>query len=94
MSVQPAPWPQPSPQIAAAVGRMDRGRRAPLAVVVRDELGELYADEAFAAAFGVRGAGPAGFVTRAVDVGDGVAVRGASDRSAGRRGGTHQRRAR
>lgn len=55
MSVQPAPWPQPSPQIAAAVGRMYRGRRAPLAVVVRDELGELYADEAFVAAFGVRG---------------------------------------
>ena len=55
MSVQPAPWPQPSPQIAAAVGRMYRGRRAPLAVVIRDELGEVYADEAFAAAFGVRG---------------------------------------
>jgi transposase len=55
MSVQPAPWPQPSPQIAAAVGRMYRGRRAPLAVVIRDELGELYADEVFAAAFGVRG---------------------------------------
>jgi transposase len=55
MSVQPAPWPEPSPQIAAAVGRMYRGRRAPLAVVIRDELGELYADEAFAAAFGVRG---------------------------------------
>ncbi len=55
MSVQPASWPQPSPQIAAAVSRMYRGRRAPLAVVVRDELGELYADEAFTAAFGVRG---------------------------------------
>src|SRR6266540_226578 len=55
MSVQPAPWPQPSPQIAAAVVRMYRGRRAPLAVVIRDELGVLYADEAFAAAFGVRG---------------------------------------
>src|SRR6266550_1420923 len=55
MSVQPAPWPQPSPQIAAAVGRMYRGRRAPLAVVIRDELGEVYADEAFTAAFGVRG---------------------------------------
>lgn len=55
MSVQPAPWPQPSPQIAAAVGRMYRGRRAPLAVVIRDELGELYADAAFIAAFGVRG---------------------------------------
>jgi transposase len=55
MSVQPAPWPQPSPQVAAAVSRMYRRRRAPLAVVIRDELGELYADEAFSAAFGVRG---------------------------------------
>jgi transposase len=34
---------------------MYRGRRAPLPVVIRDELGELFADEAFAAAFGVRG---------------------------------------
>jgi hypothetical protein len=34
---------------------MCRGRRAALAVVIRDELGQLYADEAFAAAFGVRG---------------------------------------
>jgi transposase len=55
MSVQPAPWPPPSQEIAAAVQAMYRGRRAPLAVVIRDELGELYADEAFAAAFGVRG---------------------------------------
>ena len=55
MSVQPAPWPEPSQEIAAAVGRMYRGRRAPLAVVIRDELGELYVDEAFVAAFGVRG---------------------------------------
>jgi transposase len=55
MSVQPAPWPQPSPQIAAAVSRRYRRRRAALAVVIRDELGELYADGAFAAAFGVRG---------------------------------------
>jgi transposase len=53
--MQPVPWPAPSQEIAAAVQAMYRGRRAPLAVVVRDELGELYADEAFAAAFGVRG---------------------------------------
>ena len=53
--MQPAPWPPPSQEIAAAVQAMYRGRRAPLAVVIRDELGELYADEAFAAAFGVRG---------------------------------------
>lgn len=55
MSVQPVPWPLPSPEIAAAVGRMYRGRRAPLAVVIRDELGEVYADAVFTAAFGVRG---------------------------------------
>jgi transposase len=55
MSVQPAPWPQPSKEIVAAVRGMYRGRRAPLPVVIRDELGELFADEEFAAAFGVRG---------------------------------------
>jgi transposase len=55
MSVQPAPWPQPSKEIVAAVRGMYRGRRAPLPVVIRDELGEVFADEAFAAAFGVRG---------------------------------------
>jgi hypothetical protein len=54
MSLQPAPWPQPSQEIVAAVRAMYRGRRAPLAVVIRDELGELFADEEFAAAFGVR----------------------------------------
>ncbi len=34
---------------------MFAGRRAPLPVVVRDELGELFADAEFAEAFGVRG---------------------------------------
>ncbi len=81
MSVQPAPWPQPSQEIAAAVGGMYQGRRAPLAVVIRDELGEVYADAVFTAAFGVRGR--PGLVTGPVDAGDGVAVRGASDRPAG-----------
>jgi hypothetical protein len=52
MSVQPAPWPQPSTEIVAAVRGMYRGRRAPLPVVIRDELGEVFADEAFAAGFG------------------------------------------
>ena len=37
--------------IAAIYG----GRRAPLAVVVRDELDEAFADGEFAAAFAVRG---------------------------------------
>jgi transposase len=55
MSMQPQPWPGPSPDVAAAVRAMYRRRRAPLAVVVRDELGELFADERFAAGFGVRG---------------------------------------
>jgi len=55
MSVQPMPWPQPSQEVAAAVRAMFRGRRAPLPVVIRDEMGELFADEQFAAAFGVRG---------------------------------------
>jgi IS5 family transposase len=55
MSVQPMPWPQPSQEVAAAVHAMYRGRRAPLPVVIRDEMGELFADEAFAVAFGARG---------------------------------------
>ena len=56
MSVQPQPWPQPDPQIAAAVRMMYSGRReAPLAVQVRDRLGELFPDAAFADGFGRAG---------------------------------------
>jgi transposase len=55
MSMQPQPWPEPSDEITVAVRKMYGGRRAPLPVVVRDELGELFTDERFAAAFGVRG---------------------------------------
>lgn len=56
MSVQPEPWPEPVPQVAAAVRAMYRGRReVPLPVRVRDELGELFADAEFAAGFGKRG---------------------------------------
>jgi IS5 family transposase len=55
MSVQPRPWPEPSDEISAAVRKMYGGRRAPLPVVIRDELGEVFTDEVFAAAFGVRG---------------------------------------
>ncbi|MFJ2582730.1 IS1182 family transposase [Kitasatospora aureofaciens] len=56
MSVQPQPWPQPDPQIAAAIRAMYRGKReAPLAVQVRDRLGELFPDAAFADAFGRAG---------------------------------------
>jgi transposase len=55
MSLQPRPWPEPAVEIATAVRVMYAGRRAPLPVVIRDELGELFADEAYAAAFADRG---------------------------------------
>lgn len=51
--MQPQSWPEPDPQVAAAIRAMYRGRReAPLAVQVRDRLGELFPDAAFADAFG------------------------------------------
>ena len=49
------PWPDPDPVVAAAVQAKYAGRRVPLAVAVRDRLGQWMADEVFAAAFGVRG---------------------------------------
>ena len=55
MSMQPQPWPEPADEVAQAVKAMYAGRRAPLPVVIRDELGELFADCEFAEAFGVRG---------------------------------------
>lgn len=55
MSVRPVPWPQPAAEIVAAVRAMYRGREVPLPVAVRDQLGELFADEHFVAAFGARG---------------------------------------
>ncbi len=56
MSVQPQRWPQPAPEIAAAVAVMYRGKRErPLPVMVRDQLGEWLADEQFAGAYGRRG---------------------------------------
>ena len=56
MCVQPVPWPEPDPQVAAAIAAKYRGKRPrPLAVLVRDRLGQWLADEQFAAAFGVRG---------------------------------------
>src|ERR1022692_4986048 len=55
MSMQPQPWPEPAPEIAAAMRRKYAKRKAPLAVTVRDRLGEWLHDEDFAAAFGVRG---------------------------------------
>ena len=57
MSMQPAPWPEPDPQVAAAIGAMYGTRKTarPLAVLIRDRLGQWLGDEAFAAAFGTRG---------------------------------------
>ena len=56
MCVQPASWPEPDPQIAAAIAAKYPGKRPrPLAVQIRDRLGEWLADEQFAAAFGARG---------------------------------------
>jgi IS5 family transposase len=56
MSVVPQPWPQPAPEIVAAVQAIYRGKRErPLPVLVRDQLGEWLSDEQFAGAYGVRG---------------------------------------
>src|SRR5262249_56620150 len=55
MSMRPRPWPGPADDVAEAVRAMFAGRRAPLAVVVRDELDEVFADAEFAEAFAVRG---------------------------------------
>src|SRR2546428_2312272 len=57
MCMHAAPWPEPAPQVAAAIeaiygtGKTPR----PLAVLIRDRLGQWLDDEAFAAAFGTRG---------------------------------------
>lgn len=55
MSMQPAPWPEPDAQVAAAIKAIYRRKALPLAVAVRDMLGELFPDEGFVAGFGVRG---------------------------------------
>jgi transposase len=55
MSMRAVPWPDPDPVVAAAIRAKYAGRRVPLAVAVRDRLGQWMADEVFAAAFGVRG---------------------------------------
>ncbi|MEW1842215.1 IS1182 family transposase [Nonomuraea angiospora] len=54
--MQPMPWPEPAPEVAAAIRAIYRGKRqVPLPVRVRDELGEVFADAAFAGAFGKEG---------------------------------------
>jgi transposase len=56
MCMQPVSWPEPDPQVAAAIAAKYRGSRPrPLAVLIRDRLGEWLGDEQFAAAFGIRG---------------------------------------
>src|SRR5260370_32408881 len=56
MCVQPVPWPEPDPLIGAAMAAKYSGKRPrPLAVLIRDRLGEWLGDEDFAAAFGIRG---------------------------------------
>jgi transposase len=57
VSVHPRPWPEPALEVARAIAVMyrGRGREVPLAVAVREELGELFADEEFTAGFGVEG---------------------------------------
>jgi len=56
MSMKPAPFPEPDPQVAEAVRALwDRPGDQPLAVAVRDHLGGWLRDEDFASAFGVRG---------------------------------------
>jgi hypothetical protein len=57
MCMQPAPWPEPDPQIAAAITGMYGTRKTarPLAVLIRDRLGQWLGDEGFARAFGDRG---------------------------------------
>jgi transposase len=56
MSMHPARWPEPDPLVAAAIAAKYRGKRPrPLAVLIRDRMGQWLHDEDFAAAFGVRG---------------------------------------
>lgn len=56
VSVQSLLWPEPAPEVAAAIRAMYSGKRqAPLPVQIRDRLGELFSDVEFAAGFGIRG---------------------------------------
>jgi transposase len=55
VSMQPEPWPEPDSQVAAAVRAIYRRKEFPLAVQVRDMVGEVFPDERFLDLFGVRG---------------------------------------
>ena len=59
MSMRPESWPEPAAEVSQAVRAMYGRRRVPLPVVIRDELGEVFADAEFAQAFAVQG--PAGW---------------------------------
>ena len=47
MCMQPVAWPEPDPQVAAAIAAMYGSRKTerPLAVLIRDWLGEWLRDE-------------------------------------------------
>jgi hypothetical protein len=49
MCMQPVPWPDPDPQVAAAVAAMYGARKTerPLAVMIRGRLDEWLSDEQF-----------------------------------------------
>ena len=54
--MQPAAWPEPDPLVASAIAAKYRGKRPrPLAVQIRDQLGQWLDDEEFASVFGIRG---------------------------------------
>src|SRR5947207_979543 len=56
MCVQPASWPEPDPQIRTAIAVKYPGKRPrPLAVQIRDRLGEWLHDEQVAVVFATRG---------------------------------------
>jgi transposase len=55
MSMRAVPLPEPDPVVAAAIGKKYARRKAPLAVTMRDRLGEWMTDGQFAEAFGARG---------------------------------------
>lgn len=55
VSMRAVALPEPDPVVAAAVRAVFAGKRAPLAVTMRDRLGEWMTDGLFAAAFGARG---------------------------------------
>jgi transposase len=57
MCMHPVAWPEPDPQVAVVIAAMYGGRKTerPLAVLIRERLGQWLADEDFAAAFGARG---------------------------------------